>query len=53
MAMTFSFALVGAMIFCLTYVPVISSIFSLIITSLSSMDIGSVGTSAAPILLTT
>ena len=27
MALTFSFALVGAMIFCLTYVPVISSIF--------------------------
>lgn len=27
MAMTFSFALVGAMLFCLTYVPVISSIF--------------------------
>ena len=27
MAMTFSFALVGAMIFCLTYVPVISSLF--------------------------
>ncbi|TYA60060.1 CusA/CzcA family heavy metal efflux RND transporter [Formosa maritima] len=27
MAMTFSFALVGAMIFCLTYVPVISSMF--------------------------
>lgn len=27
MAMTFSFALVGAMIFCFTYVPVISSIF--------------------------
>lgn len=27
MAMTFSFALIGAMVFCLTYVPVISSIF--------------------------
>ena len=27
MAMTFSFALVGAMIFCFTYVPVISSLF--------------------------
>jgi cobalt-zinc-cadmium resistance protein CzcA len=27
MAMTFSFALVGAMLFCLTYVPVISSLF--------------------------
>ncbi|TXE08975.1 CusA/CzcA family heavy metal efflux RND transporter [Gelidibacter salicanalis] len=27
MAMTFSFALIGAMIFCLTYVPVVSSIF--------------------------
>ncbi|WP_109680603.1 CusA/CzcA family heavy metal efflux RND transporter [Xanthomarina spongicola] len=27
MAMTFSFALIGAMIFCLTYVPVISSMF--------------------------
>ena len=27
MAMTFSFALLGAMLFCLTYVPVISSIF--------------------------
>ena len=27
MAMTFSFALIGAMIFCLTYVPVASSIF--------------------------
>ncbi len=27
MALTFSFALVGAMIFCLTYVPVISSLF--------------------------
>ena len=27
MALTFSFALIGAMIFCLTYVPVISSIF--------------------------
>jgi len=27
MAMTFSFALAGAMIFCLTYVPVISSLF--------------------------
>jgi cobalt-zinc-cadmium resistance protein CzcA len=27
MAMTFSFALVGAMLFCFTYVPVISSIF--------------------------
>ncbi|MVO08309.1 CusA/CzcA family heavy metal efflux RND transporter [Flavobacterium sp. TP390] len=27
MAMTFSFALIGAMLFCLTYVPVISSIF--------------------------
>ena len=27
MALTFSFALVGAMLFCLTYVPVISSIF--------------------------
>ncbi|MCX7551033.1 CusA/CzcA family heavy metal efflux RND transporter [Xanthomarina sp. F2636L] len=27
MAMTFSFALIGAMIFCLTYVPVISSLF--------------------------
>ena len=27
MALTFSFALVGAMIFCLTYVPVISSMF--------------------------
>ncbi|MEO5790185.1 CusA/CzcA family heavy metal efflux RND transporter, partial [Gelidibacter sp.] len=27
MAMTFSFALVGAMIFCLTYVPVVSSLF--------------------------
>ena len=27
MALTFSFALLGAMIFCLTYVPVISSIF--------------------------
>ncbi|MEO9076429.1 MAG: CusA/CzcA family heavy metal efflux RND transporter, partial [Gelidibacter sp.] len=27
MAMTFSFALIGAMIFCLTYVPVVSSLF--------------------------
>ena len=27
MAMTFSFALIGAMIFCLTYVPVVSSMF--------------------------
>nr|WP_315182631.1 CusA/CzcA family heavy metal efflux RND transporter [uncultured Flavobacterium sp.] len=27
MAMTFSFALVGAMIFCFTYVPVVSSLF--------------------------
>ena len=27
MALTFSFALIGAMIFCLTYVPVISSLF--------------------------
>jgi heavy metal efflux system protein len=27
MALTFSFALIGAMIFCLTYVPVISSMF--------------------------
>jgi len=27
MAMTFSFALVGAMLFCFTYVPVVSSIF--------------------------
>jgi cobalt-zinc-cadmium resistance protein CzcA len=27
MAMTFSFALIGAMIFCLTYVPVASSVF--------------------------
>lgn len=27
MALTFSFALIGAMIFCLTYVPMISSIF--------------------------
>ena len=27
MALTFSFALIGAMLFCLTYVPVISSIF--------------------------
>ncbi|WP_027138285.1 CusA/CzcA family heavy metal efflux RND transporter [Gaetbulibacter saemankumensis] len=27
MALTFSFALIGAMIFCLTYVPVIASIF--------------------------
>ena len=27
MAMTFSFALVGAMLFCLTYVPVVSSLF--------------------------
>lgn len=27
MALTFSFALVGAMLFCLTYIPVISSIF--------------------------
>ncbi|MFB9056041.1 CusA/CzcA family heavy metal efflux RND transporter [Mariniflexile ostreae] len=27
MALTFSFALVGAMIFCLTYVPVVSSMF--------------------------
>jgi len=27
MALTFSFALIGAMIFCVTYVPVISSIF--------------------------
>lgn len=27
MAMTFSFALIGAMIFCLTYVPVISALF--------------------------
>lgn len=27
MALTFSFALIGAMIFCLTYVPVVSSLF--------------------------
>lgn len=27
MALTFSFALIGAMVFCLTYVPVISSVF--------------------------
>ncbi len=27
MAMTFSFALIGAMLFCLTYVPVVASIF--------------------------
>ncbi len=28
MAMTFSFALLGAMIFCFTYVPVVSNIFN-------------------------